>query len=93
MRSVFADPTLAGLAAAINGGRAATAVPPNRIGPDCAMITPDLLPLIALEQPAIDAIVATVPGGAGNVQDIYPLAPLQEGILFHSVMSAGLAPM
>jgi amino acid adenylation domain-containing protein len=88
MRSVFADPTLAGVAAAINGGRAAIAVPPNRIEPDCATITPDLLPLITLEQRAIDAIVATVPGGARNVQDIYPLAPLQEGILFHSVMSA-----
>ena len=88
MRSVFADPTLAKLAAAIDGGRAAITVPPNRIGPDCATITPDLLPLLALDQPAIDAIVATVPGGARNVQDIYPLAPLQEGILFHSVMSA-----
>ena len=88
MRSVFTDPTLAGMAAAIDGSRAAIAVPPNRIGADCATITPDLLPLITLEQPAIDAIVATVPGGARNVQDIYPLAPLQEGILFHSVMSA-----
>ncbi len=89
MRSVFTNPTLAKLAEEVDGGRAAVTVPPNRIGPDCAIITPDLLPLITLEQPAIDAIVATVPGGARNVQDIYPLAPLQEGILFHSVMSAG----
>ena len=88
MRSVFIDPTLAGMAAAVDGSRAAIAVPPNRIGADCATITPDLLPLVELEQPAIDAIVATVPGGTRNVQDIYPLAPLQEGILFHSVMSA-----
>ena len=89
-RSVFTQPTLAGLAASVDvDGGDAVEVPPNLIGADCARITPELLPLVALGQSGIDAVVATVAGGSRNVQDIYPLAPLQEGILFHHLMSTG----
>ncbi|MEE4150887.1 amino acid adenylation domain-containing protein [Pseudomonas viridiflava] len=82
VRVLFSQPTLEALAAAVGGG-SEIVVPPNRVTEDCPRITPELLPLTNLTQPQIDQIVATVPGGVANVQDIYALAPLQEGILYH----------
>ncbi|WP_146052411.1 non-ribosomal peptide synthetase, partial [Pectobacterium atrosepticum] len=88
VRSVFSAPILCDMAQAIlaNHTKQPQVVPPSLISPDCTAITPELLPLLSLSQRDIDAIVATVPGGAANVQDIYPLAPLQEGILFHYLL-------
>uniref|UniRef100_UPI003F696F97 amino acid adenylation domain-containing protein n=1 Tax=Pseudomonas sp. N8 TaxID=3449428 RepID=UPI003F696F97 len=82
VRVLFSQPTLAALAAAIGSGKEIS-VPENRIPAECEHITPELLPLVDLTQDTIDRLVSTVPGGARNVQDIYPLAPLQEGILYH----------
>nr|QDF82259.1 non-ribosomal peptide synthetase [Pseudomonas sp.] len=87
IRVLFNQPTLAALAAAV-GGEPQTEVPANLISADCTRITPELLPLVALDQPSIDRIVASIPGGVANVQDIYPLAPLQTGILFHHLSAA-----
>ncbi|MFJ2485384.1 amino acid adenylation domain-containing protein [Pseudomonas sp. NPDC087639] len=87
VRVLFSQPTLAALAASVGSGREVE-VPENLIAADCTHLTPDILTLVQLDQPTIDRIVATVPGGAANVQDIYPLAPLQEGILYHHITAA-----
>jgi len=61
-------------------------VPANRIPADCRRLTPDMLPLFELQQSELDALSAGVPGGAANVQDVYPLGPAQQGILFHHLL-------
>ncbi|WP_143281755.1 non-ribosomal peptide synthetase, partial [Caballeronia cordobensis] len=89
VRDLFATPVLSALAASLEHGAIASdiVVPPNAITPDTTALTPAMLPLIALTQTDIDRIVAHVPGGIRNVQDIYALAPLQEGILFHHMLT------
>ncbi|WP_430458764.1 amino acid adenylation domain-containing protein [Pseudomonas salmasensis] len=86
VKVLFGQPTVAALAAACVGHE--QAVPANRIPAGCTHITTDLLALAELDQPSLDRIVAGIPGGAANVQDIYPLAPLQEGLLYHHLTDA-----
>ena len=84
IRQVFRTESLAALAAEISGQEADTwEAPANQIPQGCAHITPDMLPLVELDQTQIERIAETVPGGMANIQDIYPLAPLQEGVLFY----------
>ena len=86
IRALFSTPTIAALAVAVKIDGGEIVVPPNQIPEDCQAITPDMLPLVQLTPDEIARIVKAVPGGAANIQDIYPLGPLQEGILFHHLI-------
>ena len=88
IRGAFSAPVLAEMAQRITVREAEAPVPPPRIPAHCRAITPGMLPLVSLTQAETDAVVETVDGGAANVQDIYPLSPLQEGILFHHLLQA-----
>lgn len=87
VRSLFITQTLAEFISVLDSNNRVVEVPDNRIPASCAHITPEMLPLVALKQAEIDRVMQQVLGGARNVQDIYPLTPFQEGILFHHLIS------
>ncbi|XP_031633911.1 uncharacterized protein LOC116347466 [Contarinia nasturtii] len=86
VKKIFDTPSLTALAKTLVKHQSFS-IPANLINVDTTKITPDMLPLISLSQSEIDLLVAQVPGGISNIQDIYGLAPLQEGILFHHMMA------
>ncbi|WP_343829631.1 non-ribosomal peptide synthetase, partial [Massilia aurea] len=94
VRVVFGAPRLAALAAACNFSTSpdCATVPANLLADHSGPMTPELLSLVKLTQTEIDRIAATVLGGAANIQDIYPLGPLQEGVLFHSLLKDARDP-
>ena len=88
VRRIFETPTLVDLAHSIT--RTATQsieIPPNLIPASCMTIEPEMVTLAELSAAQIARVVESVPGGAANVQDIYPLVPLQEGMLFHHLLT------
>jgi len=48
-------------------------------------VTPSDFPLAHIQQAQLDAI----PGAASGIEDIYPLSPMQQGMLFHTLYEQG----
>ncbi|MFG0865548.1 non-ribosomal peptide synthase/polyketide synthase [Pseudomonas sp. FYR_7] len=55
------------------------------LAPDAGGVTPSDFPLASLDQAQLDQLA--VP--AANLEDIYPLSPMQQGMLFHSLYEQG----
>ncbi|WP_287814818.1 condensation domain-containing protein, partial [Pseudomonas sp.] len=51
------------------------------ITPSVCGLTPSDVPMAGLNQQQLDSL----PIAAGDIEDIYPLSPMQQGMLFHSV--------
>lgn len=87
-RQAFQSRTLADMAAAVRDmAPGSSDVPPNLIPASCERITPQMLPLVHLDEEEIECVVQSTSGGAANIQDIYPLTPAQQQLLFHYVFS------
>jgi amino acid adenylation domain-containing protein len=85
-KDVFALATLSELAATLTPITNCQPTPQNDIPLDCEKVTPEMVPLAQIEAEDLRRIIQYVPGGSRNVQDVYPLAPLQEGMLFHCAL-------
>ena len=88
IKDIYESPSLGDFAARAQAGQIRFEAPPNLIPSHADRITPAMVTLCELTQEEIDQVVNRIPGGASNVQDIYPLTPLQEGFLFHHLMAA-----
>ncbi|SEC23103.1 amino acid adenylation domain-containing protein [Tenacibaculum sp. MAR_2009_124] len=87
IKDVFTDATIAGISQRVTSLEEMYKVPENGITKTTERIIPSMVPLLDFEQEDLDLLVSQVEGGVSNIEDMYPLSPLQEGIYFHYLMS------
>lgn len=94
VHTLFAAPVLRAFCACLDAlpARPLASAADGFVPEDATALHPGMVPLAGLPQAELDMIAARVAGGIANVQDVYPLAPLQEGILFHHLADQGADP-
>ena len=91
MADLYGAATLAELALTLTQHQSQN-IPPVLIPSGCTQIEPDMLPMVDLSDDHLRLIESRVPAGAANIQDIYPLSSLQQGMLFHALQDEGSDP-
>ncbi|MGV4925651.1 non-ribosomal peptide synthase/polyketide synthase [Streptomyces sp. BHT-5-2] len=79
-RAVHRDETVTALATAMR--TALEEIVAHCAGPDAGGRTPSDFPLARLDQPTVDRVA----GDGREVADLYPLTPMQAGMLFHTLL-------
>ncbi len=87
VKDIFEDPTITGISERVVSSKPLHEVPVNGIQKETNYITPSMVPLLSFDQKDLNNVVDKIKGGVTNIQDMYPLSPLQEGIYFHHLMS------
>ncbi|MGY2180315.1 non-ribosomal peptide synthetase [Pseudomonas agarici] len=82
-RERFASTTVAELADAYLGEL--SSLIEHCLGDAAGGLTPSDFPLARLTQPQLDAL----PVAASQIEDVYPLTPMQEGLLLHTLLEPG----
>ncbi|WP_174171043.1 non-ribosomal peptide synthetase [Pseudoalteromonas sp. JC28] len=94
-RHLFSVNTLAELADVVSvneGEKRLYQAPKNKELQDGESLKPEHLTLVNLSNSELESIAKLVPKGIDNIQDIYPLSPVQEGFLFHYMLGADVDP-
>ncbi|WP_408032020.1 amino acid adenylation domain-containing protein, partial [Tenacibaculum xiamenense] len=87
VKDIFSKPTIAAISKNASSSSLTYQVPANGIIEGTDRVVSEMVPLLDFSQEDIDAVVSKAPGGISNIEDMYPLSPLQEGIYFHYLMS------
>jgi amino acid adenylation domain-containing protein/thioester reductase-like protein len=91
VRAIYMRPTLSEFAEALKSSMPKAESVASGIVPDPAESQSERFLAVGISSEHLERVARLIPGGLGNIEDIYPLSPLQEGVLFHHFLGNQLA--